>query len=137
VNSKENLQLFEMAKKYFTQAYAPYSKFSVGAALECKDHSLFGGHNIENASYGACVCAERVAILKAVSEGQRRGDFKKIALVTEPKATPCGMCLQVMAEFFNPETEIIVCTPKGIQEVVTFSRLLPNPFDPLCLPSQK
>lgn len=134
MSDSENQKLFQSALKIFGNAYAPYSHFSVGAAVLCQDNSIFCGHNIENASYGACVCAERVAILKAVSEGKRKSDFKKLALVTTPKATPCGLCLQVMAEFFSPELELIIATPNGIQEVVTFAQLLPNPFDPASLP---
>jgi len=91
-----------MAEKAKESAYAPYSGFKVGAAVLTADGKIFTGCNIENSSYGATVCAERVAIFKAVSEGYR--EFSKIAVT----AMPCGICRQVMAEFCDKDFEIIV-----------------------------
>lgn len=110
-------------------AYAPYSKFRVGAALR-GGRSIYAGCNVENASYGGTVCAERVAILKAVSEGVTR--FSDIVVVTDAKvpAAPCALCLQTMAEFFEPDTRIWIATPSKIVSVHRFADLLPIPFGP-------
>ncbi len=120
--------LLDKAKKAVFKAYCPYSDFPVAAALLCEDGTIFTGVNIENASYGLTVCAERVAVFKAVSEGKR--DFKAIALYA-PKShdicPPCGACLQVLAEF-NPEMEVIMLNKK--KEIVTYkvNRLMPVLF---------
>ena len=94
-----NEKLIEMAEEAMKNAYAPYSSFSVGAAVLTDDGSVYTGCNIENSSYGATICAERTAIVKAVSEGKRK--FEKIAIVSSSGdlTYPCGMCRQVMAEF--------------------------------------
>jgi cytidine deaminase len=110
-------------------AYAPYSKFQVGSAIETDSGEFFCGTNVENASYGGTVCAERIAIFKAVSEGFKK--FKRIAVVSElngKAVPPCGMCLQVIAEFCGPETEIILATPSSIQKIYKLSDLLPVQF---------
>src|SRR5918994_5688768 len=98
----ENKQLMERAKKASEYSYSPYSKFRVGAALRCKDGKIFTGTNVENASYGMTMCAERVAIFKAISEGCNT--FTDIAIVSDSKKLtfPCGACRQVMLEF-NPD----------------------------------
>lgn len=118
--------LIEQAKEGMKQAYAPYSGFRVGAALLTGDGSVYLGCNIENASYGAAVCAERTAIFKAVSDGKR--EFEAIAVVCSngTPAWPCGICLQVMAEFC-PDIQIYL---EGEQEVQVYSLhdLLPNAF---------
>ena len=121
---------YSAAKKIRPQAYAPYSKFKVGAALVTKKGQVYVGCNVENASYGGAVCAERVAILKAVSEGER--DFSDIIVVTEDghPAFPCGFCLQTMAEFFALEVRIWIGGMKEIHDVRAFSELLPEPFGP-------
>ncbi len=118
------------ARKVRESAHAPYSKFKVGAALISASGELFTGCNVENASYGGTVCAERVAILKAVSEGAL--EFADIVVVTEGAAPafPCALCLQVMAEFFSPKTKIWIADPKAVSSVHTFSELLPVPFGP-------
>lgn len=121
-----NEELIVLAKDAMKYAYAPYSKFSVGAALLTQDDSIYTGCNIENASYGATICAERVAIFKAISEGQR--SFKKIAIVCSEgrKAYPCGICLQVMSEFFS-DGFIILEDADGITEY-RVKDMLPNAF---------
>src|SRR5512135_1355235 len=95
--NQEWQSLIELANEARRRAYAPYSKYSVGAALRTRSGRLFTGVNIENAAYPASICAERTAIFKAVSEGER--DFEVIAVVTDNGGSPCGSCRQVMAEF--------------------------------------
>ena len=91
---------------------------------------MTSGCNIENASYGGTVCAERVAILKSVSEGETK--FTDIVVVTDAKApaTPCALCLQVMAEFFDPETRIWIADTERVHKCYLFTELLPKPFGP-------
>lgn len=122
----ENNKLYEMAVKAKEYAYAPYSNFKVGAALLTSDGMVFLGNNIENASYGATICAERVAIFKAVSEAKK--NIVKIAIASDSNdfTYPCGMCRQVINEFM-PEGEIILGNSKEIK-VYKISELLPNAF---------
>ena len=112
-------------------SYAPYSNFRVSAIVETTDGNIYTGVNIENASYGASVCAERVAIFKAVSEGYRKGDFKRLhVMVDSPKISSCCfMCRQVISEFFNNDTEIILYNNKGEYKTYTKEKLCPLPFD--------
>ena len=112
-------------------SYAPYSNFRVSAIVETTDNNIYTGVNIENASYGASVCAERVAIFKAVSEGYRKGDFKRLlVMVDSPKISSCCfMCRQVISEFFNNNTEIILYNNKGEYKTYTKEELCPLPFD--------
>lgn len=100
-------ELMQVAKQAYEYSYAPYSGFNVGAALLTKEGKVYTGCNIENASYGATNCAERTAIFKAVSEGER--EFVKLAVAAKNGSTayPCGICLQVMQEFM-PEAEILL-----------------------------
>jgi len=118
--------LIEAAKKYRESAYAPYSNFKVGAAVQTKSGKVFGGCNVENASYPVGCCAERTAICKAVSEGER--DLEAIAIVadTEDPCAPCGMCRQFIAEFGIPR--IFMANMKGAVKVVTLDELLPFSF---------
>lgn len=119
------------------RAHAPYSRFLVGAGLVSEKRVFFGGCNVENASYGGTVCAERVAIFQAVAAGETR--FSDIVVVTdaEKPAFPCAFCLQVMAEFFQPDTKIWIANLKGIQSVHEFRELLPKPFGPAQLGAAK
>ena len=96
-------ELIQKAQEAKEKAYVPYSGFHVGAALLCKDGTIFTGCNIENAAYGPTNCAERTAIFKAVSEGYR--EFQVIAIISDSKelTSPCGVCRQVMAEFCEPD----------------------------------
>lgn len=112
-------------------SYAPYSNFRVSAIVETTDGNIYTGVNIENASYGASVCAERVAIFKAVSEGYRKGNFKRLhVMVDSPKISSCCfMCRQVISEFFNNNTEIILYNNKGEYKTYTKEELCPLPFD--------
>lgn len=119
-------ELIVLAKKASMNAYAPYSKFYVGAALLAKNGKIFTGSNIENASYGATVCAERVAIFKAVSEGEK--DFESIAIYTnsDKLSFPCGICRQVMSEFSNDL--IIILSNERERKIYTLKEILPFPF---------
>ncbi len=113
------------------RAYAPYSNFKVGAALKGKSGRVYAGCNVENAAYGASMCAERTAIFKAVSEGER--EFEAIAVVTENGASPCGSCRQVMMEF-APNMAVIIADTQGQVRFTTVRDLLPDGFRPEHLP---
>ncbi len=120
-------ELIKMAVDARKRAYAPYSKFLVGAALLTSKGKIFTGVNVENASYGLTVCAERVAIFKAVSQGETK--FRQIAIVTDtdkPKSL-CGACLQVLSEFCD-DLEIICATLKGKKKEYRLKSLLPYAF---------
>lgn len=113
------------------QAYAPYSNFKVGAALMSKSGHVYTGCNVENATYGPSICAERTAVVKAVSEGER--EFEAIAVVTENGVSPCGICRQVMMEF-APDMTVIIADTQGNTRVTTVRDLLPDGFTPDQLP---
>lgn len=123
----ENRQLYEMAVKAKEYAYAPYSNFKVGAAALTSDGMVFLGNNIENASYGATICAERVAVFKAVSEAKKNIVKLAIASDTNDFTMPCGICRQVINEFM-PEGEIILGNENEIK-VYRVSELLPHAFE--------
>lgn len=124
----EDKELIAVAKKYREHSYSPYSKFKVGAAVITKSGNVYGGCNIENSSYPVTNCAERTAIFKAVSEGER--DISAIAVVgdTDGPCSPCGACRQVIAEFGI--NRIIMANLKGDVKVVTLEELLPFAFTP-------
>jgi len=111
-----------------SRSYSPYSRFPVGAALACADGSVYTGCNIENAAYGPSVCAERVAVFKAVSEGKR--EFVRIAVAASTKkfCAPCGVCRQVLQEF-APDLEVILVNCDGETKELTQRDLLPYSFD--------
>ena len=125
-------RLLDAALDVQKKAYAPYSNYFVGAALLTSDGSIFAGCNIENASYPAGICAERTALVKAVSEGHI-GDWVALALVTRNGGTPCGICRQMLTEF-SPELPIFIYDENGklIQET-TLDTLLPQSFRPSSL----
>ncbi len=108
-------------------AYVPYSKFPVGAALLTKSGKIYTGCNVENASYGLTVCAERVAIWKAVSEGET--EFEALAVATNIGGSPCGACRQVMAEF-APEMPVLIADLAGKITTMNVAELLPLAFTP-------
>lgn len=120
--------LIEQAKEAMQKAYVPYSSFQVGAALLTENDKLYLGCNIENASYGLTNCAERTAIFKAISEGEKR--VKAIAIVgdTEGPISPCGACRQVIAEFSDDNTKIILANLNGDFVETTIHELLPGFF---------
>lgn len=109
-------------------AFAPFSRFKVGAAIRSRDGRVWTGCNIENASFGLTLCAERVAIFKAISEGAR--DFDQVAIVTAASTLtpPCGACRQVLWEF-APGAEVILANVRGKRQRMKLSTLLPRPFD--------
>jgi len=121
-------RLVRAAAQARRNAYAPYSRFRVGAAVLTQDGSVFTGANVENASYGLSHCAERVAIHKAVSEGHRTITTVAVVVVGDEPAMPCGACRQVMAEF--GVHRVIVATPGAIRRVRTLKQLLAEPFLP-------
>lgn len=108
-------------------AYAPYSRFRVGAALLAADGTIYAGCNVENASYGLTICAERNAVAHAVASGAR--DFTAIVVATENGVTPCGACRQVLAEF-NPQLTVILVDEAGHRRVYSLADLLPAAFAP-------
>jgi len=109
-------------------AHAPFSKFQVGAALEDSEGRIHTGCNVENATYGLTVCAERVAVFKAISEGARK--FRRIAIAadTETLTPPCGACRQILWEFCG-DIEIVLANPRGATEALQLRDLFPRPFD--------
>ena len=119
--------LIAAAKRAQSNAYAPFSKFKVGAALLCEDEQLFIGTNVENSSYGLTNCAERSAVFTAVSAGQRK--FKRIAIFSScsPPASPCGACRQVLYEF-APHLDVICANDKGEITRFKLNELLPEGF---------
>ena len=123
----DNKALIDMALKAMENAYAPYSGFKVGAAILCSDKKVYTGCNIENSSYGASNCAERTAIFKAVSEGER--EFEKIAIVSSSGdfTFPCGICRQVLSEFMYDKTVVLFSEKDGIMEFKV-KDLLPEAF---------
>jgi cytidine deaminase len=120
--------LIEAAKQARENAHAPYSNFRVGAALRSTSGRIFGGCNVENATYGLTICAERVAIFKAVSEGER--GFSAIAVVTDTEVLtpPCGACRQLIWEFCG-DIPVSMANLKGKMEVIQMKELFPRPFD--------
>jgi len=119
--------LIEMAAEVMAKAYAPYSRFKVGAAVECTDGAVFTGCNVENASHRAAICAEASAISAAVSSGRRT--FKRIAVISEGTAYcfPCGVCRQMLMEF-SPEMEVLCARADGRYVSYPLTSLLPMAF---------
>jgi cytidine deaminase len=124
--------LIRAAKAATRNAYIPYSHYPVGAALRASDGTIFSGCNVENASYPVTICAERVALVKAVSEGHRV--FEAIAVVTTNAGAPCGMCRQMLYEF-SPEMRVVLADTDGnVRYDGVLSELLPLGFGPDSLP---
>jgi len=120
-------ELLILAKEASENAYAPYSRFKVGAALECMDGRIFTGCNIENSALGSTMCAERVAIFKAVSEGENH--FYRLAIYGESEdyCMPCGACRQVMSEF-SQDMEVLCARASGGYVSYRLKELIPHPF---------
>ncbi len=122
-------ELCQKAVEMLPRAYAPYSRFPVGAALECADGAVFTGCNVENAAYGPSICAERTAVCKAVSEGRRRLSRIAIAADSDDFCPPCGVCRQVLREFAGEELEVLLTNRRGEIRTLTLGELLPWSFD--------
>ena len=120
-------QLIALANEARGASYAPYSNYPVGAAVQSKSGEVFTGCNVENASYGLTICAERVAVFNAVAAGHRR--LVAAAIVTPSKGAPCGACRQVLAEF-GPDMIVHIASPDGDRRSRTMSQLLPESFGP-------
>ena len=120
----------ESLKELMKNSYAPYSNFRVAAIVEMKDGKFFGGVNVENAAYGSGICAERSAILSAISAGYKKGDFERIYLMLENGkfGWPCMACRQVILEFFERDKFITSVDADGNMESHTVSELCPYPF---------
>ena len=112
-------------------SHSPYSHFRVAAILVCKDGREFKGVNVENAAYGACICAERSAIVSAVSNGYKKGDFKELYVMcdNEKIGMPCFQCRQVFTELFDKDMIVTCMNPKGETIVKSVRELCPYPFD--------
>ena len=128
LSEEERTALIELANEARRRAYAPYSHYHVGAALRTKNGRIFTGCNVESAAYPTSMCAERVAVFKAVSEGER--EFEVIAVVTSNGGSPCGGCRQVLAEF-GLDTVVLIADGQGrlVQET-SVGGLLPGAFTP-------
>lgn len=124
----ENEALIAAAKQARENAHAPYSNFRVGAALRATSGRIFGGCNVENATYGLTVCAERIAIFKAMSEGERGFDAIAVVTDTDTLTPPCGACRQLIWEFCG-DVPVILSNLKGKTEVIPMRELFPKPFD--------
>ena len=126
-------ELFKIAQEMTRKSYAPFSKFCVGAALECKDGTIFTGCNVENSSYGGTICAERTAFCKAISEGYH--EFSKIMITARPddgevfsEAWPCGICRQFMKEFCDDDFIIMTAADDEHIRSYTMTEILPEGF---------
>lgn len=119
--------LLEEALAVRERAYAPYSRFPVGAALRAEDGRIFTGCNVENRSFGLAICAERTAVVAAVKAGARR--FTALVVVTDlsPPAPPCGLCRETLSEFAD-DLPILLANPRGERQETTLRRLFPQPF---------
>lgn len=120
--------LISAAKLARENAHAKFSNFKVGAALRTPAGKIFGGCNVENATYGLTVCAERVAIFKAISEGERRFDAIAVVTDTDTLTPPCGACRQLIWEFCG-DVPVILSNLKGKTETIPMRTLFPKPFD--------
>lgn len=128
MTDEERNELIHLADEARQRAYAPYSHYPVGAALRTKSGKVFTGVNVENAAYPASICAERTAVFKAVSEGER--EFEAIAVVTDNGGSPCGSCRQVLAEF-GLDTVVLIANGEGtLLQKTTVKELLPGAFTP-------
>lgn len=123
-------QLIEEAKKAREKAYVPYSKFGVGAALLTTDGKVYHGCNIENAAYSMCNCAERTALFKAYSEGDRKIQMMAVVADTDRPCSPCGACRQVISELCPRDMKVFLTNMKGDIQEITVEDLLPGAFSP-------
>ena len=128
LTKQERQSLIELANEARRRSYAPYSNYRVGAALRTKSGRVYSGVNVENAAYPTSICAERTAVFKAVSEGER--EFEVMAVVTDNGGSPCGACRQVLAEF-GLDTIVLLADGNGrLLKETTVGELLPDAFQP-------
>ncbi|MFC5740574.1 cytidine deaminase [Dyella tabacisoli] len=122
--------LLALAREARAHAYAPYSNFHVGAALQTRDGRHFLGCNVENAAYGLCNCAERTALFAAIAAGCKPGDFARLAVIGDTAApiSPCGACRQVMAELCDQAMPVLLTNMHGTVQATTVAELLPGAF---------
>jgi len=131
MSARDDLGLDELvaaARAVRPHAYAPYSRFLVGAAVRAGSGKVYAGANVENASYGLALCAERSAVAAAVAAGETRIEAVAVVTVTAPPAAPCGMCRQVLAEFAGDGVPIVLVNEAGGREETTLGALLPRAF---------
>ncbi len=123
-------KLYEIARKNIKNAYAPYSKFRVSAALKLKNGEVYKGVNVENAAYGLCNCAERSALFAAYSNGVRKDDIDSLLVYTDKEhfVSPCGACRQVISELMPEDSKIILANNKGEFQEIINKELLPYGF---------
>ena len=126
-------ELIDAARKAADNAYAPYSNFRVGAAVKCSSGDVFAGCNVENASYGLTMCAERNAIFAAVAQGHQSFDTLMVYSPLKSLISPCGACRQVIVEFMPPEGKIVLANDYGDVEHWTVGELMPGAFTPASL----
>lgn len=122
-------QLAAMALAAREAAYAPYSRYPVGAAVLAPDGRMYSGCNVENISFGATICAERTAAVKAVSDGVRRIAAVAVAGKEDIPCVPCGICRQFLSEFADPDTPLLACRADGTYEEFRFDEVLPHAFE--------
>ncbi|WP_409479973.1 cytidine deaminase [Pseudobdellovibrio sp. HCB154] len=131
-DQKLNSELKDLAIKAMEFSHSPYSTKRIGAAIRLSNGQIYSGCNIENASYGGTVCAERVAIWKAFSENKKPVHVTHVAVASaeENPWPPCGFCRQVLAEFAKPDTEVILTNTTGKEKAISFKELFPFAFEP-------
>jgi cytidine deaminase len=127
-DASEWTPLISAANAARANAYAPYSKYAVGAALACDDGTIVGACNVENASYGGAICAERSAVVQAVAKGQRSFVACVVVTQSDPPGSPCGFCRQVLKEFSQDMPILLVSATSGARRVVRLAELLPDAF---------
>ena len=127
----EPIELMKIAMEARAKSYSPYSHFAVGAAVLCRDGSVYQGANVENSSYPLCMCAERNALYNAMMDGKASDDMVALAIVadTEGPCSPCGACRQVIHELFPHEAPIYLANLTGARQTTNASELLPFAFD--------
>ena len=130
IHEFEVKNMLRLANDARDRAYAPYSKFRVGACVKASSGAYYLGCNIENAAYSPTICAERTAMFKAVYEGERQFDAVAIVWDGDGPAVPCGVCRQVLAEFCDPEMPVICANRKGEYKLIALADLLPYAFTP-------
>ncbi len=128
MSAREDAALVAAARAVRAHAHAPYSRFAVGAAVRDEHGRVHVGCNVENASYGLTICAERNAVAAAVTAGARAVRAVSVVTPTRPPGSPCGACRQVLAELGAPRTRVLLAGPTGAAEATTLGKLLPRAF---------